>query len=191
MFLYVYYIYIYIIYISIIYCYYLLINLHSIAFLTSLLLLTLQTVQRNCANLLRLDGPHCLLVDLILRLDAPGHAEAVASVTQFVADEPSVMEHPSIHRVLKSLVRCEFQDFLFARSLLGHLKGSLAVHAKVNRCAFVVLSLLECGSADVATAVRAELTPALPALQKLQNVAGTALLVQVLCDLYFESEQAG
>jgi CPL (NUC119) domain len=161
----------------------------------------LQTVQRNCGALLKSDGHHGLLVEAILTLPGDGHAEAVASVTQFIADVPDMMEHASIHRVLRKMASNELYDFCkydifvhdivslltfviaFARSLVSALNGTLLKHAKVNRSALVLVSLFESCS-EVAALVRAELAPSLKALEKITSVAGTVMLCQVF-HLYF------
>ena len=108
----------------------------------------------------------------------PGHKEAIDAVTQFVAGDPSVMELPALHRVLKSLAHSEVSDHAFARALAARLAGTMFHLAPANRSAFVVLSLLESGCADVAAAVRSELEPYRAELEGM-CLPGATLLAKV------------
>lgn len=129
-------------------------------------------------TLMRSGGSQCLLVHEIMKRSLPGRAEAVAAVVEFVGEDHSALVESAIHRVLKQLIHSTVDDFSFARALSARLSGWFTKLAAINRAAFVVLSLLECGCAEVSAAVKKELTGDLAELRAMTN-QGAVLIVKV------------
>ena len=137
-------------------------------------------MENNASLLLKSENPNTLLLlQEILSAEGPGLTAAATALAAAVTAEPSRMEMPAVHRVLKTLAHSANGDHAVARALSSALSGKFVRLASVNRSAFVVLALLESGCADVIAGMRSELMPALKDLKALATVAGAALICKV------------
>ncbi|KAI8509258.1 hypothetical protein Bbelb_131060 [Branchiostoma belcheri] len=101
--------------------------------------------------------------------------------------EMHLVEHPAGHLFLKRLLTWDKTqreagqtEGFFAPALLSHLEpGAMASWAKVNRGAFVIVSLLDTGIPEVVKRVQKELEPQKTMLKNIK-VAGTDILVKKL-----------
>ncbi|XP_071952869.1 pumilio homolog 3-like [Antedon mediterranea] len=107
---------------------------------------------------------------------------AVPRDSKDALDKMHIIEHPAGHLVLKKLIQLDkdTQDTVFCKMLIKKVgTDKITTWSTINRGAFILVSLMDCGNDDVKNIIKDAMTPLIKKLQKAE-FKGAEVLQQKL-----------